>query len=300
MITLKKKPGYRNEKELTKEEIEEIIDEYYKGKLRCNEISEKFLLTKRALGNILKEKGIKSHRKNRYNLNENYFEVIDTEEKAYWLGFIYADGYIGDKRYNNIVFSQKEDDGYIIEQFAKDIGYTGEVRVSKPNNGSFANAQPQVIINFSSSKMVDDLYNLNKLPIKTQSNSNLPPIENKLIRHFIRGYFDGDGSISETLRTYKNSVYKNYTFSIIGTIDFIQNLRKIIPIKTSICKSHTPGMIYLRSSNNKDISTLYYYLYDDATRFLQRKQDIFLKATRYVREKSRKENGINPDEGVSA
>ena len=62
---------------------------------------------------ILKRKGIESHRKcsltdeqrlnrRKYNVNDSYFEKIDTEHKAYWLGFIYADGYIIKNEENNV------------------------------------------------------------------------------------------------------------------------------------------------------------------------------------------------------
>ena len=93
---------------------------------------------------------INSRKKNRYTVNESYFEKIDTERKAYWLGYLYADGFVGDEHYHNIVFSQKESDRYIVEAFARDINFTGEIRIGAPGRGTFKNGTPQAIVNFSS------------------------------------------------------------------------------------------------------------------------------------------------------
>lgn len=300
MLPIKRKPGYRNETELTEEEINAIIEDYYNCKLKVKDLTEKYKLTKRALPNILKQRGIDSHKKNRYSLNENYFHEVDTEQKAYWLGYLFADGFVGNEHFHNIVFSQRESDGYIVKQFADDIGFTGHLRKSMPGKGTFENGQPQIVLNFSSKRMAADLYSLNMFPRKSMTMDKLPMLKHELYRHFVRGYFDGDGSATESVRNYyKGREYKSYKWSIIGTEAFNIKIAELLPVKTSLYDSHTPEMKYLGFSNNESMVKMFHYLYDGATRFLQRKKDVFIKALGYCHEKPWHENGINSQE-VSA
>lgn len=232
---MKRQDGFRNYKELTEEEKTEIVEEYFSSTETISQLGKKLKLTNRTLPQILKEKGVNTARLNRYTLNESYFENINSERKAYWLGYLYADGFIGDEHYNNIVFSQKKSDGYIIKQFADDIEFTGKLREQKSNAGSFKNGESQIVINFSSKKMANDLRKLNMLTCKSMTMSELPPIENKYMRHFIRGYFDGDGSIYETKRNYyKQHEYCEYPISIIGTIPFLEKNPKAHAGKNNI------------------------------------------------------------------
>jgi len=301
VIFLKRKEGYRNYSELTKEEKDIIVADYFSSKLTVKELGKKYMLTNRTMPLILKERGIKSNRKNRYTLNESYFKHCDTERKAYWLGYLYADGFVGDEHYNNIVFSQKQTDGYVIEQFAKDIEFTGQLRVSQPSAGTFENGLPQVVINFSSPTMARDLKKLNMFPRKSMTMELLPPIAPQLMRHFVRGYFDGDGSIHESIRNYyKGREYYSYHWNIIGTLPFNLKVASLLPVKSSMRDSHTPEMKYLNIDSNKKIKELYHFLYDDATFFLKRKHDIFLKAIRYIDRKLSNEKRDKPDEGCPA
>ena len=96
---------------LTDKDKQNIINSYYQYKnLKFKELAELCNVSERAYSRVLKENNIDTHIKNRYTLNQNYFETIDTEHKAYWLGFIYADGYVGDENYNNIVIGLSDKD----------------------------------------------------------------------------------------------------------------------------------------------------------------------------------------------
>lgn len=284
---MKRKEGYRNYNELSKEEIDRIIRDYYSNNISVSDLGEKYKLTKRTMPKILQEKGINSRRKNRYILNESYFEKCNTERKAYWLGYLYADGFVGDEHYNNIVFSQKLPDKYVIEEFAKDINFTGNIRISQPGAETFENAKPQAVINFSSSKMASDLRKLNMFTKKSMTMEALPPLKPELMRHFIRGYFDGDGSIYESQRNYyKGHIYYSFHWNIIGTLPFNLKIASLLPVDSKIQESQTPEMKYLAIHSNKKIKILYHFLYDDASFFLERKHEIFLKAKRYADEET--------------
>lgn len=90
--------------------------------------------------------------------------------------------------------------------------------------------------------------------------------------HFIRGYFDGDGCFT----WYFNTKYINCKFEIIGTNDFckeIFNILKIVPTITNLNKN----LVRASNGKKKNIEYIYEYLYKDATIFLKRKQEKFLK-----------------------
>ena len=74
----------------------------------------------------LKELGCKRERRI-YQVNENYFESIDSDEKAYWLGFLSADGYIHEGR-NTITLALQESDKVHIEKFKKAISATYPIK----------------------------------------------------------------------------------------------------------------------------------------------------------------------------
>ena len=119
---MKRLPGYKNEKELSLEEKEKIIKYYYDNPdKQVKEINKIFKLTKRTINNLFKEFNISSRRKNRYTLNECFFDIIDNELKAYLLGYLFADGFVGDEKYNNIVFSQKKEDAEAVKLLKESI-----------------------------------------------------------------------------------------------------------------------------------------------------------------------------------
>lgn len=74
-------------------EIKDVID-LYKSNKSIKEIAKLFNSSQETISKVLKENNIEVYRRNKINFDEHIFDVIDTEEKAYWLGFIFADGYI--------------------------------------------------------------------------------------------------------------------------------------------------------------------------------------------------------------
>jgi intein-encoded DNA endonuclease-like protein len=258
---------------MTNEEKGLVTNLYYDG-LTYKEICDKLEISERAARRVLKEQGINTLLKNRYTLNSAYFKDIDTEEKAYLLGLLYADGFVGDKKHNNIVIGLQECDKQILEDFCKAINFTGKLRYNE-KAGGFENSKPQWILNFSSIEMASDLRRLGLYPNKSLTMKELPNIREDLKRHFVRGYFDGDGSISTHINTrkYKDKVYE-YTrphFSIIGTYAFIEELRKLIPVELDVVPSKNSQLGYIVTSCASSARAIYSYLYDDATIFLERK-----------------------------
>lgn len=164
----------------------------------------------------VKMKSNKEYR-TKYSFDHNFFETIDTEEKAYWLGFMYADGNVRKHR-NQSVIQIKVNDQEIIEKFIKSIN--GDMSVSYYTNqiGKTISA-----IHLTSDKMFDDLIKQGCIPNKSLvlTFPNKHQVPENLINHFIRGYFDGDGSISYGIRERYSVRKKQNIKSIRAMAQFI-------------------------------------------------------------------------------
>ena len=181
---------------------DKVIEEYIKG-VSIRTISEIYQLNRFTVSSFLEKNNIKTTKGNhyrRYYHTENYFEKIDLEEKAYWLGFMFADGYIVDNsnRYGQDEFgiSLSEKDKDHLEKFKKSIKATNPILIYKRN--SKTPGEPLARILLTSQKTANDL--IDKGCIKQKSLVLKPPknVPNELIHHFLRGFFDGDGSIAKT------------------------------------------------------------------------------------------------------
>ena len=254
-----------------------IIEEYYKGS-SFEDICTEFNISKRALPRILKENNINSKLKNRYTLNETYFEKIDTEENAYWLGYLYADGYIGNDKINNIVLTSVDIEHMSL--FAKAIDLSMKPRLNE-NAGGFIGSKPQAVVNFSNKKMCEDLRSYGLFTKKSLEIETLPDINSSLLNHFIRGYFDGDGSIFHvTKRQEKNGKEYKYIYPcacFIGTEKFLNEISKSINLNHRLRHSKTKEMKYIEYNTLDSIFSLYDYLYNNSNIYLERKHNKFIE-----------------------
>lgn len=254
--------------------LEKDIIKYYQEKLSAAKISEKLKIDKKTVYRVLNNNNIKtrtlSEAAYKYTCNDNFFDVINTEEKAYWLGVLYADGNIT----NNTVSCKRifltSTDKEWVEDFLKAIQSTNTPKLEKHNKFKDANVWKAAI---SSPKMHSDLNNLGCTAVKSMT-IRMPNIKNELVHHFIRGYFDGDGTVG----IYKNN--KKLDWMVLksgfcsGSEKFIKDLLNIIPVKNKKIY-HTNKNLYLANFSLNDSISLYNYLYKDATIYLKRKHKIF-------------------------
>ena len=160
-----------------------------------------------------------------YKTNTKYFEEIDTQYKAYFLGLLYADGYNNGRGFS---INLQECDKEILERFKEDIEYNGELKELINKNKRYPN------LSVYSKKISLDLNKLGcvkaKSKILTFPNRNQVP--DNLINHFIRGYFDGDGSLSKSSKG-------RWQCSICSTSKFNERLIQIILSNTGAeCKMY--------------------------------------------------------------
>ena len=145
------------------------------------------------------------------NVNHDYFSVINNERKAYFLGLIYADGTIVNasssdlkNRQKQLCIALQEEDGYLLEEICKDIKPFKNITYQHPPNIKNKGWKKRAVFKISSNKICEDLINLGCLQRKSIVGMNFPIIDDSLINHFIRGFFDGDGCI------YVKEVKNNY------------------------------------------------------------------------------------------
>lgn len=207
----------------------------------------------------------------KYYYDDNFFEKIDSESKAYFLGLLYADGYVNNKL-NYIELTLKSDDLEIINKLISEIK-SNRIPYSIKNGKYY-----RLIIN--SPKMTNDLINLGCINNKTHLLKFPNNISDELIHHMIRGYFDGDGSIWCTAKQnqYHIQFDGNYDFLIgvhttINNHLFIEN-----KLFSKRYKNRIDNIVTLRYGGNCVIKKIYDYLYFNANFYINRKRDKFLLA----------------------
>lgn len=212
-----------------------------------------------------------------YPRNSNYFEKIDTPAKAYWLGFLYADGYIGKGKDKRVRITLKKDDEQHLNKFLQAIEATNTlVKYSQKKDGEKVFEQAYCCLR--DSKLVEDLNNAGctnrKSYTLTFPNGDILP--EHLQSHFIRGYFDGDGSLHSTLSG-KNKTPR-YRITFVGTKSFLESLRHILG-KDHIAIENRETYCMFSISGNKQLVSVLEYLYKDSEESIEliRKRQIYNK-----------------------
>jgi hypothetical protein len=215
----------------------------------------------------------------------NYFTYIDTEYKAYILGFIYADGCLIDNingRQRRLSIEIQEQDGYILNL----LGLSTVSRLPYIKIKPKINEMNTQVLNISSNDLVNRLIELGCNINKSKVGMKFPDLPKNLIHHFIRGFFDGDGSVTSTKvknryirkttiklsKEFKPKVRKRIYFSSTDQ-EFLLKLLSYLPIKGKIglqVKGKNNCYTYC-IENQSDIEPVFQYLYKDSTVYLTRK-----------------------------
>lgn len=210
-----------------------------------------------------------------YKLNENFFSTINSNEKAYFLGLLYADGnnYITDK-IRQVSIELQEEDKKILELFKNAIETDKPLKYRKSKKQNGYNIKSKCGLVICNKKISKDLYELGCVPNKSLKLKF--PASNKLdykyIRSFIRGYFDGDGGISIS----KQNKVKS---SICGSKCFIKKLfsffkKMKLNVKIYINKK-VKNFAEIYFQGIEDNIKLYNFLYDESNLFIDRKKNTF-------------------------
>lgn len=252
----------------------EIEKMYLEDSLTPAQIGEKFGSKRYQINYLLEKHGIQksvSQAKRKYSLNEDYFDEIDTPNKAYILGFLYADGY--NNRINNtVVLSLNREDREILEKISKEVGSTKPLFESNytPDDGV---ERHMLILAMASKHMCESVEKWGLTQNKTFTITFPNFLEDELIPHFIRGYFDGDGCACVYCR--KDTRQKSIATSIMSSVSFCEGLLKYLKNKEiyfclDIPKNHEQNGI-VRSHSMKENKKFMNLIYKDADLYLTRK-----------------------------
>lgn len=256
------------------------VVELLKQGLRPGEVSKKLNRNGSSVSSVIKALNITGYNKQENTCNHNYFDNIDTEIKAYLLGFFIADGWlnVGNSRFGLQI---KEEDNivlhYIKNEFVNDSVISTKNRTTKTVTRKNIST-----IRWTSSHMKDIFMNKYKiLENKTYDKTFMFPFEEipeHLIRHFIRGFFDGDGCFSK--------IRQSLSITIISTsLNFLNQIAKyftnlseginevIREINGKTTNYYTLNFNFERTDKPEKVLKIYNYLYDDSELYLIRKKD---------------------------
>lgn len=227
--------------------------------------------------NHMKRRGIQygSDHGRKNHVDKSFFNSIDNEDKAYWLGFIYADGCVThintyDTKPGRLSINISAKDKDHLAKFNQAIQSTYKIREYIPHESTYSN-HPMCRLDIASVELCSSLIRHGVIPAKTDK--ILFPYQSMsedLYRHFIRGFFDGDGSLGDS------------NFTIIGYKPFLLAMQEVLVKNCDlnytklVAYPHKAVDIYnLRYGGRLQLQRIYHYLYDNASIFLERKHSKF-------------------------
>lgn len=266
-------------KDFTDAEMEIICEQYKKGKSGIKLAKENNCITA-TIYKILDKNGVARRNDRdkslRFKCNEHYFDAIDTERKAYWLGLLAADGYIKDAGILGFGICLKESDKYLLEELKKDIDFTGDVKTYTTNPKNAYGTTTYCRLQVSSPYVREKLISLGVVSHKSQTltfpNENQVP--KHLIEHFIRGYIDGNGSITHSGPT----LLDGSNIKVCGTYEFLMGMQKELNLDHKLNRKKQQQERNINSWNitiggRKEVIRILKELYSDACIYLKRKQE---------------------------
>ena len=221
-------------------------------------------------------------KKSPYSCDYHYFGNINTEEKAYWLGFFAADGWISKNEKSGAgafgIELQYGDMGHL-KKFNKSIhgNYNINDRWRSCSLSSHKEKKNHMcLIRIFSRIMYDDLVSLGYTENKTFE-SHIPELNSELVRHFVRGYFDGNGCFSVS----NNRICVGF---ITASKTMAENLRSVLNDEGILIHIYTyktendVTMYRLELTSNCNKFRFLEYIYSESSIFLDRKYKKYKKA----------------------
>jgi hypothetical protein len=281
---------------MTKEEKRKIIEiaanEYLEtpeNERSLTKLGAKYKIDRRTISKFLKNNGYEViNAQNRCRIDETVFDTIDTEEKAYWLGFLYADGNINSKEYK-LEINLCANDWKHLKKFQDFLKYTEDkVRIS-PNYGYKGTND---VCRFSvRNKHIWEALNSKGCTPRKSLTLTFPDesifSNKKLIFDFIRGYCDGDGTLGIYPKGNSNCLRENLGF--VGTESFLQSITEFLGEYTKVCpkKDNKAFKISYSDLKARKVARI---LYENAAVYLDRKYQIYKQFCQHEEESSLKKS----------
>lgn len=249
-------------------ETASMILERYKYKVKCPET---IMYTIKKYGGTPRRSGTQ------VSYNTSYFHDIDTEAKAYYLGFFLADGNVHQLKRNEnqyrIQIDLQSQDEYILKQFNEEIGSSNAISHYRKNG------RDEVMLQLHSREMANDLMLHVVYPRKSMHEELTNTIPQNLFHHYIRGIFDGDGTVYIL-----NNKYHQLKFGFYGSHKLVEQIHHYLQRTINISDNKIYDKTTVSFSNYSrynDIINFYHLIYDDSHLFLTRKRNKFLEYFQY-------------------
>lgn len=224
------------------------------------------------------EMGLNIRPKIKHSFDESYFEKINSHEKAYFLGLLFADGSVGKNRpsdtsVGHISISLVNDDSYILDSFKKSLNFANNKTITQRKARNIK-CQKSKCLKISSKKVSKDIVALGMNERKTYV-GGVPIIDKQYIPSFILGFFDGDGCIY--VRESEKAKERKCTYEFACHLDianFIKSFLSEMGIESQIKKGINKEMWILKCSGNMQCAKLFCLLYKNKHHlpvFLKRK-----------------------------
>lgn len=210
--------------------------------------------------------------KREYDVDEHVFDIIDTPEKAYWLGFLFADGFSNN---NRVTLALKESDKSHIEKFKLFTKSEQPIRTGIIFNKKYKKKYINYHITIHSKYLSNRLNELGIIPKRPKF--DLSELPEHLYRYWIAGLFDGDGSVSvgkQPRVIFCSSNIKVMEFVMDQLSPYTDKYNK--RTKEKKVSTHGTSGIHSLYYNGENISReIYNYMYKDIPIYLERKKRKF-------------------------
>lgn len=212
-------------------------------------------------------------------INVDFFKKW-SPEMAYVLGYFAADGCMFTNSGGSKYISFTSTDYNLLEKVKKLVNSKHKITLKKKYN---QNCKDAFLLQIGCKEMYEDLINLGFLPNK-ESRLKLPKIPKKYFRHFIRGYFDGDGCVAygyfkRSDRNNKDYPYVQVCFAY-ANIGFLKHISKILSENLGTNQGYINKYRDHLYYSKKDAIKLFHYMYKNVSKnhYLERKYNKFKKA----------------------
>lgn len=260
---------------ISKDEYDNIID-LYKSGLSQAKIGELYNVGGYIIGKILRKCDVQgrddSHKSRKYTINENYFDNIDTKNKAYILGLFWSDG-CNYPPQHRVKIELQEKDKNILDKINTEIESNKPLSFNNLNNKN-PNWQNTYRLDITNKHISDRLVELGMVKNKSLIIEFPKWLDRSLHASFLRGYCDGDGHIEWN---------KTKFISIVGTSQFCEYVKDFcenyLDVKCSIYntanKDSNTKLLHICGKNN--IKKFLDVIYEDADLYIERKYNIYKK-----------------------
>lgn len=280
-----------NAQEIDNNKIEYIINKYLEG-VRYDYIAKEMHMDKEAIKNIILQSGNKIREKSdafqQYHINQNYFDNIDSPEKAYILGLLYTDGN-RNKRNNHyqIVLKLQDTDVDILYKIKDCLEYDRPLKFSEESK-KHPNIKDQYSLIIDNKQIATSLERWGIIPNKTKTLSFPTFLSDELIPHFIRGCWDGDGTISHNLKEQKASFIGTYDMCM-GIKNYIENKLDIHFSFKNVPSLSMDNLCTIGVSGGRQLKKFLDFIYKDSTIHFNRKYSYY----RYMCYREKLDNSLS-------